>query len=79
MFQPPYAPPDEKLAADLLAIDRMSDDARARVDATARALIEAIRNSRSIIGSVEELLHEYSLSTSEGVALMMLAEALLRV
>jgi len=79
VFNPPYAPPDEPIAAELLAIDRMPDDARTRVDATAHSLIEAIRNNRSIIGSVEELLHEFSLSTREGVALMMLAEALLRV
>ena len=79
MFQPPYAPPDEPIAEELLAIDRLPDDARARVDATARDLIGAIRANRSIIGSIEELLHEFSLSTREGIALMMLAEALLRV
>jgi RHH-type proline utilization regulon transcriptional repressor/proline dehydrogenase/delta 1-pyrroline-5-carboxylate dehydrogenase len=42
-------------------------------------LIEAIRSNDSSFGSIEDLLHEYSLSTSEGLALMVLAEALLRV
>ncbi len=38
-----------------------------------------MRESRSGLGGIEELLREYSLSTKEGLALMVLAEALLRV
>lgn len=79
LFAAPYAPTDEPIAAALLAENRMPDAARTRVDARARELIEAIRNSRDTIGGVEDILHEYALSTREGVALMMLAEALLRV
>ncbi len=45
---------------------------------TARKLVDALRNKR--IGSgVDGLIHEYSLSSQEGVALMCLAEALLRI
>ncbi len=46
--------------------------------ATARKLIEALRAKHKGTG-VEGLVHEYSLSSQEGVALMCLAEALLRI
>lgn len=45
---------------------------------TARRLIEALRAKHKGSG-VDGLIHEYSLSSQEGVALMCLAEALLRI
>ena len=45
----------------------------------AKELVEAIRAKAGGLGGVEEFLHAYSLSTKEGLALMVLAEALLRV
>ena len=47
-------------------------------EAVARKLVENLRK-RSRGGGVEGLVHEYSLSSEEGVALMCLAEALLRI
>lgn len=44
----------------------------------ARSLVEALR-AKGQKGPVEGLIHEYSLSSQEGVALMCLAEALLRI
>ena len=44
-----------------------------------KKLVEAIRAKAGGLGGVEEFLHAYSLSTKEGLALMVLAEALLRV
>ncbi len=44
----------------------------------ARTLVEALR-AKGQKGPVEGLIHEYSLSSQEGVALMCLAEALLRI
>ena len=75
----PFAPPDEELAAGFLAGARRSDDAERRIDARARALVEAIRAKAGGLGGIEDFLHAYSLSTREGLALMVLAEALLRV
>ncbi|AKJ69756.1 proline dehydrogenase/pyrroline-5-carboxylate dehydrogenase [Pandoraea thiooxydans] len=46
--------------------------------ALARKLVEALRGKRTG-GGVEGLIHEFSLSSQEGVALMCLAEALLRI
>ena len=48
------------------------------IQQTARKLVEAIRNKRLASG-VDSLIHEYSLSSQEGIALMCLAEALLRI
>ena len=42
-------------------------------------LVEAIRARAGGLGGIEDFLHAYSLSTKEGLALMVLAEALLRV
>ena len=42
-------------------------------------LVAAIRAKAGGVGGIEDFLHEYSLSTKEGLALMVLAEALLRV
>ena len=78
IFRAPYAPPDEELAPAFLAAAR-SDVAEARIDRTATRLIEGIRARAGGLGGIEDFLHAYSLSTKEGLALMVLAEALLRV
>ena len=75
----PYAPPDEGIARVLLASAPRSSEAEARIDARARRLVEAIRARTGGLGGVEDFLHAYALSTKEGLALMVLAEALLRV
>src|SRR5689334_15330534 len=78
-FRAPYAPPDEALAQALLKAAPRAADAEARVDARATRLVEAIRAKSGGLGGIEDFLREYSLSTREGLALMVLAEALLRV
>jgi RHH-type transcriptional regulator, proline utilization regulon repressor / proline dehydrogenase / delta 1-pyrroline-5-carboxylate dehydrogenase len=78
-FAAPYAQDDGLVAERLLAGARLAPEREARIDAEARDLIGAIRAHRGGFGGVEELLHEYALSTREGLALMVLAEALLRV
>ncbi|HZC55002.1 MAG TPA: bifunctional proline dehydrogenase/L-glutamate gamma-semialdehyde dehydrogenase PutA [Xanthobacteraceae bacterium] len=82
-FQAPFAPPDEDLAAALLPDAARDAAAEARIDARARKLVEAIRakagGGLGSLGGVDDFLHAFSLSTKEGLALMVLAEALLRV
>ncbi|RDJ20809.1 bifunctional proline dehydrogenase/L-glutamate gamma-semialdehyde dehydrogenase PutA [Bosea caraganae] len=78
-FRAAYAEDDAAIAGRLLAGARREPAARARIDQRATGLIEAIRNRKVGLGGIEELLREYSLSTKEGLALMVLAEALLRV
>ena len=78
-FSAPYAPPDERLAPALLAAASRGEAADARIDDRARRLVETIRSHAGGLGGIEDFLHAYSLSTKEGLALMVLAEALLRV
>src|SRR5262245_34805857 len=79
VFKVPYAPPDEAIAASLMAQTNRGAEAERRIDAYARRLIEGIRANTGGLGGIEDFLHAYSLSTREGLALMVLAEALLRV
>ncbi len=78
-FRAPYAPDDRVLAARLLDSAGLSAEQEARIDRTATRLIEAIRANDDRLGGVEDMLREFALSTKEGLALMVLAEALLRV
>ncbi len=78
-FRGAYAPADEHLAAAFLKELAFSSDAEARIDVRARGLVDAIRARHAGIGALEDFLREYSLSTNEGLALMVLAEALMRV
>lgn len=78
-FEAPFAPPDGPLVAGFLARLRFSADAEERIRAEARRLVVHIRERGGSIGALEDFLHEYGLDTREGIALMVLAEALLRV
>ncbi len=78
-FKAPYAPDDYAVAARLLATTGLSAEQEARIDRTAARLIETIRADGDRLGGVEDMLREFALSTKEGLALMVLAEALLRV
>ncbi|MGB0719050.1 MAG: bifunctional proline dehydrogenase/L-glutamate gamma-semialdehyde dehydrogenase PutA [Bdellovibrionales bacterium] len=49
------------------------------IGAQAAALVQAIRDQKAPVGQLETFLNEYSLETEEGLALMCLAEALLRI
>ncbi|MFB6447403.1 bifunctional proline dehydrogenase/L-glutamate gamma-semialdehyde dehydrogenase PutA [Bradyrhizobium tunisiense] len=77
-FTAPYAPDDAEIAALLLST-HLAPPQEARIDRTATRLIEAIRKRDDRLGGVEDMLREFALSTKEGLALMVLAEALLRV
>ncbi len=62
--------------AEAAALD---DEARASIARTAGDLVTAVRNRPSPGLGIETLLQEYQLNTAEGIALMCLAEALLRI
>jgi RHH-type proline utilization regulon transcriptional repressor/proline dehydrogenase/delta 1-pyrroline-5-carboxylate dehydrogenase len=78
-FTAPYAPDDGTIASHLLGAARFAPEQEARIDRTATRLIGAIRATDDRLGGVEDMLREFALSTKEGLALMVLAEALLRV
>jgi RHH-type transcriptional regulator, proline utilization regulon repressor / proline dehydrogenase / delta 1-pyrroline-5-carboxylate dehydrogenase len=78
-FSAAYAPDDGAIAATLIDAARLPPEQERRIDTTASRLIEAIRENDDPLGGVEDMLREFALSTKEGLALMVLAEALLRV
>ena len=68
---------DESAAVEWL----LAQGARANGEAAALAhkLVSQVREKRTRASGVDALMHEFSLSSEEGVALMCLAEALLRI
>lgn len=78
-FDAPYAQDDDRLIAEYAGMLRLETRQDARIDRDATHYIEAIRASSGSIGGVDDFLREYGLSTPEGLAMMVLAEALLRV
>ena len=73
-----YRRDEAACVAPLLEAATLGASDRAAIRQTARHLVSALRASRRGNG-VEALVQEYSLSSEEGVALMCLAEALLRI
>ena len=70
---------ETQLAQQLIAAARFSPEERETTNTLARRLTEAIRSGRGKEGTIDAFLQEYSLSSEEGVVLMCLAEALLRI
>ncbi len=73
-----YRRPEPECVPPLLDLAALAPDQAARVEALARSLVAKLR-AKTRSSGVEGLIHEYSLSSQEGVALMCLAEALLRI
>src|SRR6266478_4784105 len=88
---PPPAPPlraalrdscridETTAAARILAAAEIPAEMQDRIAERARGLVAAVRRERLGKGGIDAFLHEYALSSPEGVALLCLAEALLRV
>ena len=71
---------DENVAVDhILPFAEVNVSARSRAWERARKMVLQIRQDQEGNGAIDALLNEYSLSSEEGVVLMCLAEALLRV
>ncbi len=65
--------------AALVAEADLGREALERTQRLAASLAECVRNARTRAGGVDALMLEFSLDSREGVALMCLAEALLRI
>ena len=83
---PSFTPLREAFLADesdvlssLLQAAKLPADKHAAVDATARRLVEAVRGRQREHAGMQSFLTQYDLSTQEGVLLMCVAEALLRI
>jgi len=73
-----YRQPEPECVPPLIEAARQTPDAKAAIAATARKLVEQLR-ANPPKGLVQNLVQEYALNSQEGVALMCLAEALLRI
>jgi RHH-type proline utilization regulon transcriptional repressor/proline dehydrogenase/delta 1-pyrroline-5-carboxylate dehydrogenase len=73
-----YRRPEPDCIAALLPAAQLNPAQAATARATAKTLVETLRRTKKS-GGVEGLIQEYALSSAEGVALMCLAEALLRI
>src|SRR5271154_2039157 len=73
-----YRRPEPECVPPLIAMATANPDEARRIEAVARSLVARLR-AKTRSSGVEGLIHEYSLSSQEGVALMCLAEALLRI
>ncbi|MBY0544463.1 MAG: bifunctional proline dehydrogenase/L-glutamate gamma-semialdehyde dehydrogenase PutA [Gammaproteobacteria bacterium] len=49
------------------------------IQAMAAEFVKTVRDKRFSVGGIDAFMHQYSLSSEEGIALMCLAEALLRI
>jgi len=70
---------ETEAAARILAAGEIPANMRDRIAERARGFVAAVRRRRLGKGGIDAFLHEYALSSPEGVALLCLAEALLRI
>jgi len=74
-----YLTEEQALVRDLADHARLGETQTRSVGTRSLALVQAVRNARSGGGALDAFLREYSLASREGVILMCLAEALLRI
>ena len=65
--------------SEMVELARVDDATKAKIRETAEQLVEAVRRNRGEKGGLDAFMKKYDLSSQEGVVLMCLAEALLRV
>jgi RHH-type transcriptional regulator, proline utilization regulon repressor / proline dehydrogenase / delta 1-pyrroline-5-carboxylate dehydrogenase len=74
-----YRADETEVVEALLNAAELPPEAQDRIAARARRLVEAVRANRVGGGGIDAFMHAYELSSKEGVVLMCLAEALLRI
>lgn len=74
-----YRMDEAKCLESLLPEASFSDSDRQKVLETAKELVIGTRENQKKQSKIDSLLHKYDLSTEEGISLMCMAEALLRI
>ena len=74
-----YHADETEAVSRLLEVARLGEEAEARVNRRAQDLVRAVRESHEERGLMDAFMQQYDLSSEEGVVLMCLAEALLRI
>ena len=72
-----YRPDEEQVVGERLGQARLPAETRGEAAATARALVKGVRAQKP--SGVDAFLRTYDLGSDEGIAMMCLAEALLRI
>jgi RHH-type proline utilization regulon transcriptional repressor/proline dehydrogenase/delta 1-pyrroline-5-carboxylate dehydrogenase len=74
-----YLADEESLVNELIEIADSGHAVRAKIQGTAANLVRAVRRQAAQEGGIDAFLQQYDLSSEEGVLLMCIAEALLRI
>ena len=74
-----YLADEQSLVEQLAAAADPGDSVRGKIGETAASLVEAVRRNKAREGGLDAFLQQYDLSSQEGVLLMCIAEALLRI
>ncbi len=74
-----YLADEDALLTTLLKFLHFNDEQLQRIEDLARTLVVTVRQNSKSASGIDALLQEYDLSSQEGVMLMCLAEALLRI
>jgi RHH-type proline utilization regulon transcriptional repressor/proline dehydrogenase/delta 1-pyrroline-5-carboxylate dehydrogenase len=74
-----YRGDESEIVSNLIEYGHLSDQQNMAIRKLATALVEQVRQERKSSTGIDSFLTEYALSSDEGIALMCLAEALLRV
>jgi RHH-type proline utilization regulon transcriptional repressor/proline dehydrogenase/delta 1-pyrroline-5-carboxylate dehydrogenase len=74
-----YLADEAECVRELLPLARVAPEDARRIASMARELVEAVRRNRGVKSGLDAFLRQYDLSSQEGVLLMCLAEALLRI
>lgn len=74
-----YLADEETLVNELIGIADAGQSVRTKIQETAATLVRAVRRAAGKEGGIDAFLQQYDLSSEEGVLLMCIAEALLRI
>ncbi|WP_396586942.1 bifunctional proline dehydrogenase/L-glutamate gamma-semialdehyde dehydrogenase PutA [Bermanella sp. R86510] len=74
-----YAVNEADYLQELIKLASSSSDEKQQVEARATSMIKDVRQQDDAVHMIDALLQEYSLDTEEGILLMCLAEALMRI
>jgi RHH-type proline utilization regulon transcriptional repressor/proline dehydrogenase/delta 1-pyrroline-5-carboxylate dehydrogenase len=79
LISPLYMVDESQWLEELLPLATPSENEKSEITHKTTELIEAIRADKKSVQMIDALLLEYSLDTQEGILLMCLAEALMRI
>jgi len=74
-----YMIDESRLVSGLIERAIVPSDDKLKIEDLAKQLVHSAREGRREYGSIDAFMHEYGLTSEEGIVLMCLAEALLRI